>query len=165
MRDGTIKTGMVNVNGRAVPVGTAARHTLLDLIRDDVRLTGTKVVCEMGNCGACTVLLDDRPVYSCLVLAVECDGRSVETVESLGEGGRISEVQAAFARCDALQCGYCTPGQIMSVEGLRRRAAADGARTVSDADIVEALAGNLCRCGAYRHILEAARAVTAGDER
>lgn len=144
------------VNDEPRTVAVEPRRVLLDVLRTDLRLTGTKEVCEMGTCGACTVIIDDQPVYSCLVLAVECEGASVETIESLATGNQLHPIQQAFAECDALQCGYCTPGQIMSLEALRRRreTAADPADL--DTDIDEALAGNLCRCGAYRHILEAA---------
>ncbi len=148
----------IEVNGETRSLAVEPRSTLLTVIRDDLGLTGTKEVCEMGNCGACTVLLGDDAVYSCLVLGVECDGRSVETVESLADGPDLHPIQDAFADCDAFQCGFCTPGQMMSVEALRRRRAAADDRRDLDVDIERALVGNLCRCGAYRHILEAARA-------
>lgn len=125
--------------------------TLLDTLRHDLGMTGTKEVCNMGNCGACTVLLDDQAVYSCLVLAAECDTQTVDTVEGLADGQEPSAIQQAFVDCDALQCGFCTPGQIMSLEGLRR-----AVESPDGDDIERAVQGNLCRCGAYRHILEAA---------
>lgn len=145
------------VNGQPHPVAVEPRRVLLDVLRRDLGLTGTKEVCEMGNCGACTVLLDDEAVYSCLVLAVECEGHAIETVEGLARGQELSAVQEAFVACDALQCGYCTPGQILAMEGaLRRRPDAD------EATLVEAVTGNLCRCGAYRNIVDAAARVAAG---
>jgi len=144
------------VNGQPHPVAVEPRRVLLDVLRRDLELTGTKEVCEMGNCGACTVLLDDEAVYSCLVLAVECEGHGIETVEGVARGQELSAVQEAFVACDALQCGYCTPGQIMAMEGaLRRRPDAD------EATLVEAVTGNLCRCGAYGNIVAAAARVAA----
>lgn len=153
-RDTTTAAQLVTltVNGRTHPLAIEPRRSLLDALRRDVGLTGTKEVCAMGNCGACTVLVDDAPVYSCLVLAVESEGQSIETVEGLSDGQDLAPLQQAFVDCDALQCGFCTPGQIMSLEGLRRRDP-----DPDDAAIEHALVGNLCRCGAYRHILEAAR--------
>lgn len=148
----------VHVNGRRRRTDVAAGATLLDTIRDEFELTGAKPVCEVGTCGACTVLLDDVAVYSCLVLGAECDERRVDTVEGLADGPDLSPLQASFAECDALQCGYCTPGQLMSLEGLRR----DNPSPSTD-EIESAVQGNLCRCGAYRHILEAARRAF-GDE-
>ena len=145
----------VNTTLRRTAVG--AGETLLDTVRNRFALTGAKAVCEVGTCGACTVLVDDQPVYSCLMLAVECDGRRVDTVEGLSDGPIPSPLQAAFAECDALQCGYCTPGQLMSLEGLRRNNS-----TPDDDDIERAIEGNLCRCGAYRHILDAAHDALVG---
>lgn len=142
----------VDVNGARRSLAVSAAAILLDTLRDDLTLTGTKEVCGMGNCGACTVLLEGDAVYSCLVLTAECDGASIETVESLADGDQLSSLQQAFVDCDALQCGFCTPGQLMSLEGLRRRTEAP-----TDREIEETVQGNLCRCGAYRHILEAAR--------
>lgn len=154
----------LRINGEERSLAVEPRRVLLDVLRDDVGLTGTKQVCEMGNCGACTVLLDDEPVYSCLVLAVECDGCSVETVESLANGPDLHPIQEAFADCDAFQCGFCTPGQMMSLEALRRRRSTTSDPGDLDADIECSLAGNLCRCGAYRHILDAAR-ISLGSDR
>ena len=138
-------------------VHVTGADTLNDALREHLDLTATKVGCEMGNCGACTVLLDGDPVYSCLVLAAECDDRAIETAAGLADDGELGAVQRAFVDCDALQCGFCTPGQVVSVESLRRRAE-DGA-SFDDDDLRHALAGNLCRCGAYCNILEAARSV------
>ncbi|MFP5322511.1 MAG: (2Fe-2S)-binding protein [Acidimicrobiia bacterium] len=138
----------VNGDGRALAVDPA--RTLVEVLREDLDLTGTKASCEMGDCGSCTVLVDGRAVYACLVLAVEVDGVPVETIEGLADGQRLHPLQEAFVACDALQCGYCTPGQIMSLEALRRRVPEPTAD-----DVERAVQGNLCRCGAYRHILEA----------
>ncbi|WP_040494764.1 (2Fe-2S)-binding protein [Ilumatobacter nonamiensis] len=149
----------VEVNGRTRHADVDAGATLLHTIRDEFDLTGAKPVCEVGTCGACTVLLDDVAVYSCLVLGAECEGRRVDTVEGLADGSELSPLQTSFAQCDALQCGYCTPGQLMSLEGLRRNNP-----DPSDDEIESAVQGNLCRCGAYRHILEAAHRAF-GDER
>ena len=145
------------VDGEAHDVRAAVDDTLNDVLRDRLDLTATKVGCEMGNCGSCTVLLDGEPVYSCLVLAAECDARNVETAAGLSRGDELGPVHRAFVECDALQCGFCTPGQVMSIESLRRRA--EAGEHFDDDAIGQALAGNLCRCGAYRHILEAARSV------
>ena len=124
------------------------RRTLLDALRDDLGLTGAKKSCDMGNCGACTVLVDGRAAYACLLLAVECRDREVTTIEGL----RDDALQEAFLEADAFQCGFCTPGQIMSLKALFMRNA-----TPSDEEIVRAVSGNLCRCGAYRNIVRAAR--------
>lgn len=141
----------VSVNGRTREATVDAGTTLLHAVRDQFELTGAKPVCEVGTCGACTLVVDDTAVYSCLVLAAECDGSAVDTVEGLADDDGPSDLQRAFAECDALQCGYCTPGQLMSLEALRRRDPAP------DRDAIErSVQGNLCRCGAYRHILEAA---------
>lgn len=149
----------LTINGQPHPVAVEPRRILLDVLRRDLGLTGTKEVCEMGNCGACTVLLDDEAVYSCLLLAVECEGQSIETVEGLARGQELTPVQEAFVACDALQCGFCTPGQILAMEGaLRRQPDAD------EATLTQAVTGNLCRCGAYRNILEAAARVASGPK-
>src|SRR5262245_8401934 len=139
------------VNGGARSLAVEPRRTLLDALRDDLALTGTKKVCDMGDCGACTVLLDGRAVYACLLLAVDCAGRAIRTIEGLGDG-QLDPVQEAFIRTDALQCGFCTPGQIMSL-----RALLDETDTPSDDAIARAVSGNLCRCGAYVNILRAGR--------
>lgn len=128
------------------------RRTLLDTLRNDVQLTGTKKVCDMGNCGACTVLVDGRAMYSCLLLAVDCEGREITTIEGLAQNGELDPVQRAFVEADAFQCGFCTPGQIMSIKGLL-----EATPQPSDEQILRAVSGNLCRCGAYRNILRAGR--------
>ncbi len=141
------------------------RVTLLDLLRERLHLTGTKKGCDRGQCGTCTVLVDGRRINSCLALAVSCDGADVLTIEGVARGDVLDPVQAAFVAHDALQCGFCTPGQIMSAIGLIRegQAGADPER------IREAMSGNLCRCGAYAGIvdavLEAQKTIAATKER
>ncbi len=142
----------VTVNGSDHHLLVEPRHTLLDTLREDLRLTGTKKVCDMGNCGACTVHVDGLAVYSCLTLAVETDGHEVRTIEGVAPPDGLDPVQEAFIRMDAFQCGFCTPGQIMSL-----RALLDGNDDPTDDDIQTAVSGNLCRCGAYRNILRAGR--------
>jgi aerobic-type carbon monoxide dehydrogenase small subunit (CoxS/CutS family) len=141
----------LEVNGTARSLECEPRRTLVDALRGELGLTGTKRPCDMGNCGGCTVLLDDAPVCACLVLAVDCAGRRVTTIEAFPEP---TALQRAFVEEDAFQCGFCTPGQIMALEGLFR-----ANPRASDEEIVHALAGNLCRCGAYRNILRAAKKV------
>ena len=140
------------LNGQAVSLDIDPRTTLLDALRDHFELTGTKKGCAMGACGACTVHLDGERVVSCLVLAVRLDGRSVRTIEGLSAGDALHPVQRAFADHDALQCGYCTPGQVMSAAAL-----IDEAHAGTDAEIREWMSGNLCRCGAYPNIVSAVR--------
>ncbi|MFG1811542.1 (2Fe-2S)-binding protein [Streptomyces sp. NPDC049040] len=142
----------LRVNGARRRLRLDARVTLLDALRDHLGLTGAKKGCDQGACGACTVHLDGKRVVSCLVLAAQCHERDITTVESLSSGGEQHPVQAAFARHDAFQCGYCTPGQIMSAIAL----IAEG-RAGSDEDIKEFMSGNLCRCGAYPGIRAAVR--------
>ncbi|GAB4206617.1 MAG: (2Fe-2S)-binding protein [Roseiflexaceae bacterium] len=141
---------LLDVNGTVHELFVEPRRTLLDALRVNLGLTGTKQVCGQGNCGACTVLVDGEPVYSCLTLAVECEGRQVTTVEGLADQGTLHPVQRAFVEHDALQCGFCTSGQIMSAVALLRRNPRP-----TEAEVQEALAGNLCRCGAYRGIVRA----------
>jgi len=128
------------------------RWTLMFVLREVLGLTGTKIGCGRGECGACTVLIDGVPRYSCLTLAVEAEGREVTTLEGLMDGERLGTVQQAFLETDAYQCGYCTPGQIMAVEGLLRSNPDPGLQ-----DIRVGVSGNLCRCGAYVNIFRAAR--------
>ena len=141
----------LHVNGTGHSIEAEPRRTLLDALRVDLSLTGAKKACDMGNCGACTVHLDGEAVYSCLVLAVDCAGREVTTIEGVGNG-KLHPLQQAFIEADAFQCGYCTPGQIMSLKALF-----DRTPQPSDEEIERALSGNLCRCGAYQHIVKAAR--------
>jgi xanthine dehydrogenase YagT iron-sulfur-binding subunit len=143
----------LRVNGVGRPVRLDPRSTLLDALRERLGLTGTKKGCDRGECGACTVHVDGRPVLSCLTLAVTAEGREIVTIEGLADGDELHPVQAAFVEHDALQCGFCTPGQIMSAVALVREG---GAR--SDDEIREAMSGNLCRCSAYPQIVAAVRA-------
>jgi aerobic-type carbon monoxide dehydrogenase small subunit (CoxS/CutS family) len=142
----------LTVNDVSYHLQVEPRHTLLDTLRHDLHLTGTKKVCDMGDCGACTVLVDGRAVYSCLLLAVDCDGRAITTIEGLSRNGDLNPVQRAFIEADAFQCGYCTPGQIMSLRALLNETPQP-----SDDEIRRAVTGNLCRCGAYLNILKAGR--------
>lgn len=139
----------LTVNGESHQLQVDARTTLLDALRDRLHLTGTKKGCGLGQCGACTVLVDGRRVVSCLTLAVMNQGKSVTTIEGLADG-ELHPVQKAFIERDGFQCGYCTPGQIMSAVGLIREG-----RTRSDDEIRENMSGNLCRCGAYPNIVQA----------
>lgn len=139
------------VNGDAVSVHVPPHRTLLDTLRETLGLTGAKRVCDEGTCGACTVLIDGRPQYSCLTLAVACAGQTIETVEGLAHGDQLHPVQSAFIEHDAYQCGFCTPGQIMSCVALLRVNASPTAE-----DVLRAVSGNLCRCGAYPNIVAAA---------
>jgi len=145
---------MLHVNGRAWSLLLDSRMTLLDALREHLGLTGTKKGCDQGACGACTVLLDGKRVLSCLTLAAQCDGREVRTIEGVASDGRLHPLQEAFVRYDGFQCGYCTPGQIMSAIALL-----DEGRAGSDEEIREFMSGNLCRCGAYPNIVAAIRAV------
>ena len=138
------------VNGAPVRLRAAPRRTLLDTLRETLALTGTKKVCDEGTCGACTVLVDGRPVYSCMTLAISCEGKSIETIEGIAKDGELHPVQRAFIDADAFQCGFCTPGQIMSIVALLRENAAP-----TEDDVRRAVAGNLCRCGAYPNIVKA----------
>jgi carbon-monoxide dehydrogenase small subunit len=140
----------VTVNGRTRAVRVAAHHTLLEVLRDDLRLTGAKACCLVGECGACTVILNGRSVDACLVLAVEADGGEVTTVEGIASDGRLSVLQQAFLDHGAAQCGFCIPGQVVSAHALL---AANPRPT--RADVEEGLAGNLCRCAGYEQIIEA----------
>ncbi len=150
----------VTVNGTERRIEIEDRWTLVELLRDHLGLTGTKIGCDRGECGACTVLLDGKPVYSCSNLAVWADGRSVETVEGLAQNGGLDPLQQAFIDHDAPQCGFCTSGQLMSAKGLLTR------NPQPSADEVRAgMTGNLCRCAGYNHYVEAVLAAAKGGSR
>lgn len=144
----------LTVNGRMYALTVEPRRTLLDALREDLHLTGAKPGCNMGQCGACTVLMDGEAVYSCLLLAVECQGRAITTIEGLAQDDQLDPVQQAFIEHDALQCGFCTPGQVLALKALLLRN-----QQPSDEEIERAMSGNLCRCGAYPKILSAARSL------
>ena len=142
----------LQVNGHPHNLDIPSHRTLLDVLREELDLTGSKRGCDRGECGSCTVLLDGKPVYSCITLAAQVRGRSVVTVEGLSRDGRLDPVQQAFLDEDGGQCGYCTPGFLVSA-----RALLDANPRPTDAEIREALSGNLCRCNAYGRILQSVR--------
>jgi xanthine dehydrogenase YagT iron-sulfur-binding subunit len=142
----------MSINGEPRRLTVPAGATLLDVLRDELGLTGAKRACDRGTCGACTVLVDDRRIYACLALAALQDGRRVVTIEGLARGGALHPIQRAFVAHDALQCGYCTPGQILSAVGLLGEG-----RATDEASLREQMNGNLCRCGAYPNIIAAIR--------
>jgi xanthine dehydrogenase YagT iron-sulfur-binding subunit len=146
----------LNVNGRSCPLTLDPRTSLLDALREHLKLTGTKKGCDLGQCGACTVLLDGKRVNACLMLAVRLDGREVTTIEGLSENGHLHPLQQAFIDHDAFQCGYCTSGQIMAGVAC----IAEGHAKNPD-EIREFMSGNICRCGAYTNIVEAIQQVAA----
>ena len=156
MDAGTTSKVELTVNATLVSLHVDTRTSLLDLLREHLGLAGTKKGCNQGACGACTVLVDDRRVNSCLTLAALCNGASVTTIEGLARGDELHPMQDAFIRHDALQCGYCTPGQIMSAVAC----IAEG-RTHSAEEVREFMSGNLCRCGAYTNIVAAVLDVAA----
>jgi xanthine dehydrogenase YagT iron-sulfur-binding subunit len=141
---------VLTINGRTHRLLVEPRWSLMYVLRERLGLTATKLGCERGECGVCTVLVDDKPQYSCVMLAVESEGRRITTLEGLMHGEELGPVQKAFVEQDAFQCGYCTPGQIMAVEGLLR---ANPSPTVDEVRL--GVSGNLCRCGAYAHIFKA----------
>jgi xanthine dehydrogenase YagT iron-sulfur-binding subunit len=144
---------VLHVNGQDYDLRVDTRMTLTEAIREQVHLTGTKIPCDQGECGACTVVMDGQTVYSCSILAVAAQGHDILTVEGLEQQGELHPVQAAFIAHDAVQCGFCTPGQIMSVVTLLK-----SNPNPDEAAIRQAIQGNLCRCGTYTHIIEAAKA-------
>ena len=153
----TSKTITVGVNGTTYEREVESRRLLVHLIRDDLDLTGTHVGCDTGNCGACSVILDGTLVKSCMLLAVQADGCSIETVEGLAQDEQLSPLQQAFSDHHGLQCGYCTPGMLMSATSLLRENPSP-----NDEEIRKALQGNLCRCTGYVNIVEAVRAAAQG---
>lgn len=150
----------LTVNGRQRSLDVAPQHTLLEVLRADLALTGTKECCLVGECGACTVILDGHAVDSCLVLAVEADGATLMTVEGLAVKGELSPLQRAFLDKGGAQCGFCIPGQLVAAHALLEQNPHPSATEVE-----EGLAGNLCRCAGYRQIVEAVLAAAEGHER
>jgi xanthine dehydrogenase YagT iron-sulfur-binding subunit len=148
---------VLKVNGQRLELALDPRVTLLDALREYAGLTGTKKGCDHGQCGACTVHVDGRRIVSCLTFAVMQQGREITTIEGLAHGDTLHPMQAAFIEHDGFQCGYCTPGQIMSAASLAREACGP-----SDADVRECMSGNLCRCGAYPNIIAAVQSVRRG---
>jgi 4-hydroxybenzoyl-CoA reductase subunit gamma len=143
----------LTVNGRRRDEAVAGNLLLVDYLREVVGLTGTKIGCDGGECGACTVLVDGKPRHSCLTLAASCDGRAVETIEGLEQGGRLSAIQRGFHEKLGAQCGFCTPGMVMAAEGLLR-----ATPSPSEAEIRAGMAANICRCTGYIKIIEAVQA-------
>lgn len=150
----------LKVNGRKLKLKVEPRTTLLDLLREQLHLTGTKKGCDYGQCGACTVHVDGQRVNSCLTLAVMLDGKDVTTIEGLATGDKLHPMQEAFVKHDGFQCGYCTPGQIMSAVACVREGHAG-----SEAEIREYMSGNICRCGAYTNIVAAIQEVKNGGQK
>ena len=148
----------LTVNGERVQKRVDARKTLVDFLRDDLFLTGSHVGCEHGVCGACTVRVDGEIVRGCLMLAAQCDGAKVETIEGLSESGEIADLQAAFEQRNALQCGFCTPGMLAAAQDLLKHAK----KVPSRDEIREHLSGNYCRCTGYHAIVDAVEAVAQG---
>ena len=146
----------LKVNGEELEVAFAPYKTLLEVLREDLNLTGTKHGCELGECGTCTVLVDGQPQLSCLVLGLECAGKRIETVEGLAKGIELHPLQAAFADHGGSQCGYCTPGMLMTAKALL-----DGNLNVTREQIKEAISGNLCRCTGYQQIVDAIESAAA----
>jgi carbon-monoxide dehydrogenase small subunit len=154
-----VKEISITVNGKFYQLSILPWRTLLEVIREDLGLTGTKEGCSLGECGACTVIMDGRAVNSCLVLATEADGKQITTIEGLAEGDRLHPIQQAFIDHGGLQCGFCTPGMIMSAKVLL-----DGNPTPSEEEIRRGIAGNLCRCTGYTKIIESIKAAAENME-
>jgi aerobic carbon-monoxide dehydrogenase small subunit len=154
----TAQTIRVEVDGTTYEREVEARRLLVHFLRDDLDLTGTHIGCDTGNCGACSVIVDGKLLKSCMLLAVQADGASIETVEGLAEEGQLTEVQQAFADHHGLQCGYCTPGMLMSATALLR----ENPRP-SDEEIARAIQGNICRCTGYWNIFKAIKAASGQE--
>jgi len=150
----------LQINGRVERLDVEPRVTLLDALRMKLGLTGPKEVCDRATCGACTVLVNGTPVYACMQLAIEAQGKAITTIEGIAKDGELSKVQQAFVECDALMCGYCTPGFVMSLTALLDRNAHP-----SREEVVQACSGNLCRCGTYPRIVQAALAATGVEQK
>lgn len=150
----------LTVNGRVRALEVEAHHTLLDVLRDDLALTGAKECCLVGECGACTVIVDGRTVDACLMLAVEADGAELTTIEGLADEGRLRPIQAAFLEHGGVQCGFCIPGQVISAHVLLQ-----SVPHPTLAEVQEAIAGNLCRCGCYEQITAAILATAEATDR
>jgi carbon-monoxide dehydrogenase small subunit len=154
----TSQTIRVEVDGTTYEREVEARRLLVHFLRDDLDLTGTHIGCDTGNCGACSVIVDGKLLKSCMLLAVQADGSSIETVEGLAEEGQLTEVQQAFADHHGLQCGYCTPGMLMSATALLRESPRP-----SDEEIARAIQGNICRCTGYWNIFKAIKAASGQE--
>lgn len=149
---------ILQINGENREVFIEPKRTLLEVLREEIGLTGTKEACDTGACGACTVLIDNKPVLSCLTLAVACKGKEITTIEGLKEGEKLHPLQASFIEHGAIQCGMCTPGMILSAKALL-----DENPDPGEIEVRKAIAGNLCRCTGYVKIVEAILAVTRGE--
>jgi carbon-monoxide dehydrogenase small subunit len=152
------ETLILQINGESCEIYVEPKKTLLEVLREDLGLTGTKEVCDLGTCGACTVLIDNKPVLSCLTLAVACKGKEITTIEGLKEGEKLHPLQTSFINKGAIQCGMCTPGMIMT-----SKAFLDENPHPTEMEAREAIAGNLCRCTGYVKIVDAIIAVSRGD--
>jgi carbon-monoxide dehydrogenase small subunit len=146
----------LTINGRSYPIRVEPRRTLVDAIRDDCGQTGTHIGCEHGVCGSCTILVDDEPMRSCLMFAVQAEGKKLRTVEGLADGEKLHPLQRAFIENHGLQCGFCTPGFLMLATGVLEREP-----DISDEDLLDVLSSNLCRCTGYQNIIKAVRAAAA----
>jgi carbon-monoxide dehydrogenase small subunit len=149
---------MLDINGESFELLIEPKKTLLEVLREDLGLTGTKEVCDLGTCGACTVLIDNKPVLSCLTLAIACQGRKITTIEGLKKGEELHPLQTSFIQHGAIQCGMCTPGMILSAKALL-----DENPHPTEMEVRKTIAGNLCRCTGYVKIVEAILAVPQGD--
>ena len=150
----------MRVNGEDIAASVEARKTLVDFLRDDLSLTGTHIGCEQGACGACTVLVDGAVVRGCLMLAVQCDGTQVDTIEGISDSGAIADLQDAFARRNALQCGFCTPGMLIGAQDLLGRGGIPSRNAIRDH-----LSGNYCRCTGYHAIIDAIESIAKARDR